>query len=69
MALAFVKGIHRWPGVFPSQTVSNAEMFPIDDVIMTSLHQVTVWLYSSPGPFPNQYRIIVKEISWNFGGE
>ena len=36
-SLAFVRGIHHWPGTgeFPAQMASNAEMFPLDDVIMS----------------------------------
>ena len=30
--MAIVWGIHRWPVISP-QSVSNAEMFPFDDVI------------------------------------
>ena len=34
-SLAFVRGIHRWPGNSPHKRPVRRQMFPFDDVIMT----------------------------------
>ena len=35
-SLAFVRGIHRWPGNSPHKGPVTRKMFPFDDVIMTT---------------------------------
>ena len=37
--LAFVRGIHRWPGNSPHKRPVTRKTFPLDDVIMIKLNQ------------------------------
>ena len=41
-SLAFVRGIHWWPGNSPHKGPVTRKMFPFDDIIMLFLDQVQV---------------------------
>ena len=44
-AIAFVRGIHRWPANFPHKGPATRKMFPFDDVIMFPLFHMNVIVY------------------------
>ena len=41
-SLAFVQGIHRWPVNSPHKGPVMRKMFPFDDVIMYSIHSLSL---------------------------
>ena len=43
-SLAIVRGIHRWPVNSPQKGPVAREMFPLDDVIMETLFQYSLFM-------------------------
>ena len=51
---AFVRGIHRWPVNSPHKGASNAEMFPLNDVIMIRVNGSNEITRNMPWPQTNK---------------